>query len=99
MPADSIKKQESKYEETRRRISRFKNKFNISDREIIEELSEEIEKYRHKIKILEEECRKNIDSERNTFKCAVDYGEDEYTVTRWFEDGYLIKEEIRPANK
>lgn len=37
------------YEETRRRITRFTNKHNISDREIIEELAKEINQYRERI--------------------------------------------------
>ena len=38
----------SRYEETRRRITSFRNNFNMSDREIIESLAEEIEYYRNK---------------------------------------------------
>lgn len=40
---------QNEYEKTRRRVSRFKNQFNISDKEIIEYLAEEIEYYRNKI--------------------------------------------------
>ena len=29
----------------------------------------------------------------------MDYGMEEYTVTRWYEDGVLIKEEIKPVNE
>ena len=46
----NIEIKQSRYEETRRRITRFKNQFDISDREIIESLAEEIEQYRNRIK-------------------------------------------------
>lgn len=45
--------EQSAYEKTRRRVSRFKNQFNISDKKIIEYLAEEIDYYRNKIKMLE----------------------------------------------
>ena len=101
MPTETIRKSKY-YEETRRRIERNKNDHNISDREIIEELANEIEQYRNKITILESEIKMqsmDIDVERNTSNCASDYGIEEYTVERWYEDGLLIKEEIKPIHK
>lgn len=63
----NIKIKQSRYEETRRRITRFRNGFNISDREIIESLDEEIEQYRNRIKeqnrIIDELHKKTIQSE------------------------------------
>lgn len=50
MVTDNIEIKKNKYEETRRRFSKFKNGFEISDREIIERLVEEIEQYRKRIK-------------------------------------------------
>lgn len=100
MPDNEVRK--SKYEETRRRISRYINNSELADREIIEYLAEEIEQYRNKITILESEIKKqsmDIDVERDTFNCASDYGIEEYTVERWYEDGLLIKEEIKPVHK
>lgn len=65
---------QNKYEETRRRISRFKNAFSISDKEIIEYLAEEIEQYRNRIKnqdkIINELSKKKIQSEEETLKVA-----------------------------
>ena len=100
MPDNEVRK--SKYEETRRRISRYINNSELADREIIEYLAEEIEQYRNKITILESEIKKqsmDIDVERDTLNCASDYGIEEYTVERWYEDGLLIKEEIKPVHK
>ena len=56
MPDNEVRK--SKYEETRRRLSRYKNSFELDDREIIEYLVEEIEQYREKIKQLEYDSKK-----------------------------------------
>ena len=100
MPDNEVRK--SKYEETRRRISRYINNSELADREIIEYLAEEIKQYRNKITILESEIKKqsmDIDVERDTFNCASDYGIEEYTVERWYEEGLLIKEEIKPVHK
>lgn len=63
----NIELKQSRYEETRRRITRFRNRFNISDREIIESLAEEIEQYRNRIKeqnrIIDELHKRTIQSE------------------------------------
>lgn len=98
--------EQSIYEKTRRRVSKFKNQFNISDKEIIESLAEEIEQYRKKIenkdriiKGLEELNRKrNIETERYIYHCGVDGGTGkDFTVIRWYEDGVLTIEEIKPC--
>ncbi len=63
----NIEIKQSRYEETRRRITRFRNEFNMSDREIIENLAEEIEQYRNRIKeqnrIIDELHKRTIQSE------------------------------------
>lgn len=48
----------NKYEETRKRICRFKGRNDLSDKDIIEYLSEEIDGYRSKINKLEEHIDK-----------------------------------------
>lgn len=96
----NVEMKQSRYEETRRRITRFRNGYNISDREIIEYLAEEIEQNRERIRKLTEmteQRNKEIYSERNTYSCGIDGGNEDYTVTRWYEDGVLIKEEIKPV--
>jgi len=96
----NIEIKQSRYEETRRRITRFRNGYNISDREIIEYLAEEIEQNRERIRKLTEmteQRNEEIYSERNTYSCGIDGGNEDYTVTRWYEDGVLIKEEIKPV--
>lgn len=66
----------SKYEQVRRRLTRFKNQYNISDREIIEYLAEEIEQYRSRIKeqnkIIDEIHNKTIQSEVVELDCIND---------------------------
>ena len=86
------------YKRTRARISRLYNSCDISDKEIIESLVEEIEQYRSRIENLERiNKEKDIITERNTFHCGVDCGTGkDYEVVKWFEEGTLIKEEIRP---
>ena len=41
------------YQYTRKRVTRFYNNKNMSDKEIIEALSKEIEQYRNRIRMLE----------------------------------------------
>ena len=48
------------YEYTRKRVSRFYNNRNMSDKEIIEVLLIEIEQYRDKIRILEGHTHKVV---------------------------------------
>ncbi len=70
----NIEIKQSRYEETRRRLTRFKNGLNISDREIIESLSEEIEYYRNKIKhqdeIIDKLSNKTIESKEELLDTA-----------------------------
>lgn len=51
---NEFNKDTNKYEQTRERVSNFYNNRNMSDREIIEYLAEEIKQYRDKIKIITE---------------------------------------------
>ncbi len=100
----------SKYEQTRKRVEKCHRQHSISDKEIIEYLADEIEQYRNKIKqqtrIIDnlskltsnEQKIKNIETERNTYHCAIDKGTGkDFSVIRWYEDGVLIKEEIKPC--
>lgn len=85
-----------RYEETRKRVTKFCNNRNMSDKEIIEFLYDEIEQYRERIRQHQE--LKDINTERNVFHCGIDGGMgNDFTVTRWYEDGVLIKEEIKPC--
>lgn len=45
-----LRKRQDRYEKTRRRVASFYNNKNISDREIIEHLTKEIEQYRDEIR-------------------------------------------------
>ena len=98
----NIKLIQKRYEETRRRITRFGNKFNISDREIIESLAEEIEQYRDKIRKQEEyieELRRkeiifNVKEENIELKEIQNVEDDEIKqieTTNIFADGKLIQ--------
>lgn len=49
-----LRKRQNKYKETRKRVTRFKSNYNMSDKEIIEYLAEEIEQYRGRIRNQEE---------------------------------------------
>ena len=50
-----LKKEQSKYEQIRRRVTNHYNNKNMSDKEIIESLAEEIKQYRNRI-----ECQNEI---------------------------------------
>lgn len=95
----SIRKDLSKYGKARKRISLFKNTYNISDREIIEALEEEIEGYRKKIMkqtAVIEELHQSI---RQSKTDTVDITEDELMdkdvieieSTTQYADGKTIK--------
>lgn len=75
---------QSKYEEARRRVSRFKNTFEISDKEIIEYLAEEIEQYRERIKqqdgTIDELTKETIQSNETTLDSTDDELVDEEIV-------------------
>jgi hypothetical protein len=98
-----LKQMPETYEQTRERVTKFKNNRNMSDRELIESLNEEIHQYRFRIVnleriIIESNKGKEVTSESNTYHCGVDGGTGEdFVVTRWYEDGVLIKEEIKPC--
>lgn len=51
---ESTKQEQSKYEQTRIRVIRHYNNRNMSDKEIIELLADEIEEYRNRIRNQEE---------------------------------------------
>ena len=98
------KKEQNKYEQTRKRATDYYNCKNISDKEIIEFLAEEIDEYRDRIENLDriiknsERLNRNIETERNTYHCGIDGGTGkDFTVVRYYEDGVLVKEEIKPC--
>lgn len=84
----------SVYERVRDRYEKYFGGYNMSDKEIIERQEYEIEYYRNKL----DTKTKEVYSERNIYSCGVDTGKaKDYAVTRWYEDGILIKEEIKPC--
>lgn len=87
------------YEATRRRLTNHKTNKNISDKEIIELLAEEIEQYRRRIENLEKiNKEKEIITDKNIFHCGVDGGTGkDFEVIKWFKNGVIIKEEIKPV--
>ena len=85
------------YEFTRKRVTTFCNNRNMSDKEIIEALSKEIEQYRNRIRMLEGNTYRVVETECKRFKCGVDYGDTEYEVIKYYIGGELIKEEIKPV--
>lgn len=87
------------YEETRKRISRHIGKNSLSDKEIIEFLSEEIKSYRRSIENknriidgLTKLANKDIESKEELLETY----DEQCVVTRWYEDGMLMKEETKP---
>lgn len=87
------------YEETRKRVSRHIGKNSLSDKEIIEFLSEEIKSYRTSIENknriidgLTKLTNKDIESKEELLETY----DEQCVVTRWYEDGMLMKEEIKP---
>lgn len=87
------------YEETRKRVSRHIGKNSLSDKEIIEFLSEEIKSYRRSIENkdriingLTKLTNKDIESKEELLETY----DEQCVVTRWYEDGMLMKEEIKP---
>lgn len=79
----------NKYKETRKRICRFKGRNDLSDKDIIEYLTEEINDYRSKIEKLEEHIdklnEKQIEDTRLEDKDVI-----EITSTTQFADGKPI---------
>lgn len=88
----------NKYTKTRERIYRVRGKKDISDKDIIEALVDEIDYYRNKIQLLTEKIdntSQTIECERNIFNCGIDGGCKDYQVTTYYDrNGNLIKEEI-----
>ncbi len=87
------------YEETRKRVSRHIGKNSLSDKEIIEFLSEKIKSYRRSIKNkdriidgLTKLTNKEIECEGEILETY----DEQCVVTKWYEDGMLMKEEIKP---
>lgn len=87
------------YEETRKRVSRHIGKNSLSDKEIIEFLSEEIKSYRRSIENknriidgLTKLTNKDIESKEQLLETY----DEQCVVTKWYEDGMLMKEEIKP---
>lgn len=97
----------NEYEKTRKRLTTFTRNKYISDKDIIELLTEEIKQYREKIHKQEEFIKQfhkenkthEIDTERNIFSCGIDGGVRDYSVTSYYKNGQLIKERIEPVNK
>lgn len=90
------------YKQTRDRVTRFENNKSMSDKEIIEFLAEEIKQYRTRIQELEVQLgiRKEIYTDESIYHCGADGGTGkDFNVTRWYEDGVLIKEEIKPIDE
>ena len=101
MDVDNIEEKKSKYYDTRKRISIFKNVFEISDREIIEKLADEIEQYRKRIQeqnnMIDELSKKTIHSE----ECILDTADElidqdivEIISTTQYGDGKPIQSKI-----
>ena len=83
-----------RYKETRERICKYNSQYkNCSDKEIIEYLADEIEHYRNRLKELEDKKENYAETK------IVGYNNKLYEVTRWFEDGILIKEEAKPCRE
>jgi hypothetical protein len=98
----NIKIEQNRYKETRRRITKFRNVFDMSDREIIEYLAEEIEQYRDRIKeqnrIIDELSKITIQSEEVTLDTIEDEMMDkditEIISTTQYTDGKPIQSKI-----
>ena len=99
----NIKIEQNRYKETRRRITRFRNVFDMSDREIIEYLAEEIEQYRDRIKeqnrIIDELSKITIQSEEVTLDTIEDELVDkdiiEIISTTQYVDGKPIQSKMQ----
>ncbi len=79
----------NKYKETRKRICRFKGSNDLSDKNIIEYLAEEINDYRSKIEKLEEHIDK-LKEKQIEDTILEDKDVIEITSTTQFEDGKPI---------
>ena len=72
-----LKEKQSKYEQTRRRVANYHNNRNISDKEIIESLANEIEQYRERIQKQEEYIKKLQDKQIESEVVELNTTEDE----------------------
>ena len=72
-----LKEKQSKYEQTRRRVTNYHNNRNISDKEIIESLANEIEQYRERIQKQEEYIKQLQDKQIESKVVEWDTTEDE----------------------
>lgn len=93
-----LKQEQSKYEQTRIRVARHHNNRNMSDKEIIELLADEVEEYRNRIKEQEEYIKhlkeKQIQSEvveLDTTDEIIDNNIKEITTTNFFVSGRLMQ--------
>lgn len=72
-----FKQEQSKYEQTRRRVTNYYNNRNMSDKEMIESLADEIEEYRNRIKKQEEYIKQLQDKQIQGEVVELDTTEDE----------------------
>lgn len=98
----NIKIEQNRYKKTRRRITKFRNVFDMCDRDIIEYLAEEIEQYRDRIKeqnrIIDELSKITIQSEEVTLDTIEDEVMDkdiiEIISTTQYADGKPIQSKM-----
>jgi len=101
-----LKQEQSKYEQTRIRVTRHHNNRNMSDKEIIELLADEVEEYRNRIKEQEEYIKHLKDKqiqgevveldttevvELDTTDEIIDNNIKEITTTNFFASGKLMQ--------
>ena len=97
-----FKEEQSKYEQARIRVTRHYNNRNMSDKEIIELLAEEIEQYREKIQKQEEYIKQLQDRQIQGEVLELDTTEDEVVdkdiieiiSTTQYADGKPIQSKI-----
>lgn len=101
-------RENNRYEKAKRRFMNCTGNKMASDKELIQFLEEEIEQYRNRIENQDRiikgleglNTKRDIETERSIYHCGVDGGTGkDFTVTRWYEDGILIKEEIKPCQE
>ena len=97
-----LKEEQGKYEQTRLRVIRHYNNRNMSDKEIIELLAEEIEEYRNRIRNQEEYIKKLQDKqiqsevvELDTTDEIIDDNIKEMITTNISADGKVIQTIIK----
>ena len=88
------------YQYTRNRVTRFYNNKDMSDKEIIEALSKEIEQYRNRIRMLEGHTCKMIDNSKQQGHVIIAASNEETTMEQmvdyitetFYADEKIIKE-------